>query len=662
MQPPPPTQTRAGLAVGRGLAAGLAFGAAYLAVEVLGAAATFEWMGATARVLAVIRVELLALLAGYLALGAALGLALSPAVALLERRLPPQWRGPGIHFMLLAWSFAALAFFWNAESILPRRAYAFIALGALGLILAVMLLGRALARAARVLPRALLWPLAGVLLLVVAAAVPRLGLGSRPAEDAVRPGASDRPNVVLVVVDTLRRDHVGAYGYGRPTSPRIDRLASEGTIYERAFSTAPWTLPAHASLFTGLYTSTHQTDFGSIRLAEDKRTLAEILHEHGYRTAGFSANPWLNPTGGLEQGFERLDYVGVRTVTGSLFLNLAAERWGRMWDDPPADLGGAAVTGRLLRWIDEAAPGPFFAFANYMEAHEPYGSVPEPWFSRFTEAPLSPDVGRAWLRDTALFLCRGCASGPAEGVRCEGGRWRVDDERRRHAEALYDAGVLYVDGQIGRLHDALARRGLLERTLVIVTSDHGETLGERGQMGHGLLYNSVLEIPLVVRYPPLFPPGTRVAAPVSLVDVLPTVEDALGLPRAARDGLSLVPGRELPSRPVLAEAAPFSEKAWRALGRRLGCDYSLAARETASLQSGSRKLIWSSAGDHELFDLARDPREETDLRARDGGQAQRLEEALHAWRAALRHRRSGGSSYEVDPATRKALESLGYVH
>jgi arylsulfatase A-like enzyme len=349
-------------------------------------------------------------------------------------------------------------------------------------------------------------------------------------------------------------------------------------------------------------------------------------------------------------------------VTGSLFLNLALERWRAIRDEPPGDLGGAAVTERLLRWIDEAAPGPFFAFANYMEVHEPYGSVPEPYFSRFTDAPLPADAGREWLRDTALFLCRACAPGPDTGVLCESGHWRVSDERRRNAEALYDAGVLYVDAQVGRIHDALERLGLLDRTLVIVTSDHGETLGERGQMGHGLLYNSVLEIPLVVRYPRLFPPGTKVPAPVSLVDVLPTIEDVAGLPAAGRDGLSLVPGRALPSRPVLAEAAPFPEKAWRAIGRRLGCDYSLAGRETASLQSGSRKLIWSSAGDHELYDLAGDPREETDLRESDREQAARLEEALHAWRGALRRRRTGARSYEVDPATRKALESLGYVH
>ena len=665
MKPPDfPADPPSRPALGRGLLAGLAYGPAYLACEVLGAAALLEWLGASARIFAVIRAELLGLLVGYAVLGAALGLALAPLVWVTERALPPRWRGPGINFMLLAWSFIGLAFLWNGTSILPRRAYVFSAFGALGLILVVMLSLRAAALAGRALPRAWGRPLLAAAAIAAAILAVR-GVRDGRGQAATAPAAAaHRPNVVLIVADTLRRDHVSAYGYGRGTSPWIDRLAAEGTLYERAYSTAGWTLPAHASLFTGLYTSTHQTDTRSIRLGEGKRTLAEILRDHGYRTAGFSANPWLSPMSGLEQGFERLDYVGVRTVTGALFLTLVIDRWRELRGETRPDLGGAAVTGRLVRWIEQAAPGPFFAFANYMEVHEPYGSVPEPYFSAFLDAPVPRNVGQEWVRDAPLFLCRGCESTPAgsAGVRCEGGRWRVSDERRRQAEALYDAGVLYVDAQIGRIRAALERQGLLDRTVVIVTSDHGETLGERGQMGHGLLYDSVLEIPLVIRYPPLFPAGTKVTGTASLVDLLPTVEEVAGLARSSTDGVSLVPGHPLRERPMLAESFPLPERAWRAVGRRLGCDYSLAGRESASLRSGPHKLIWSSQGDHELYDLSTDPREETDLARERPEEVRRLAEALHGWRSALRKRSTGGQSYEVDPATRKALESLGYVH
>jgi arylsulfatase A-like enzyme len=652
-------------AFGRGLLAGLAYGPAYLACEVLAAAAMLEWLGASARIFTVIRGELLAMLVGYAVLGAALGVALAPLVWLTERALPVRWRGPGVNYMLLAWSFIGIALLWNPQSILPRRAYVLGAFGALGVILAAILAGRAAQATGRRVPRARRRPLlAGVTVAAVVVAVRLLVGGGEVPRTAAPAGGTPRPNVVLIVADTLRRDHVSAYGYRRRTSPSIDRLAEEGALYERAYSTAGWTLPAHASLFTGLYTSTHQTDARSIRLGEGLRTLAEILRDHGYRTAGFSANPWLNPTSGLEQGFERLDYVGVRTVTGALFLTLAIDRWRAVRGQTPPDLGGAAVTERLIGWMDQAAPGPFFAFANYMEVHEPYGSVPEPFFSTFLDAPLPRDAGQEWVRDAPLFLCRGCEPSRPEsaGVRCEGGRWRVSHQRRQQAEALYDAGVLYVDAQVGRIRAALDRHGLLDRTLVIVTSDHGETLGERGQMGHGLLYESVLEIPLVIRYPRLFPPRTTVPVTASLVDILPTVEEIVGLPRSATDGVSLVPGHLPAERPVLAEQAALPERTWRAVGRRLGCDYTLAGRDSASLRSGPHKLIWSSRGDHELYDPVHDPREETNLARERPEEVRRLAEALQGWRAALRKRSTGGHTYEVDPATRKALESLGYVN
>jgi arylsulfatase A-like enzyme len=172
----------------------------------------------------------------------------------------------------------------------------------------------------------------------------------------------------------------------------------------------------------------------------------------------------------------------------------------------------------------------------------------------------------------------------------------------------------------------------------------------------------VLEIPLVIRYPRLFPPRTTVPVTASLVDILPTVEEVVGLPRSSTDGVSLVPGHLPAERPVLAEATALPERTWRAVGRRLGCDYSLAGRDSASLRSGAHKLIWSSRGDHELYDPAHDPREETDLARERPEEVRRLAEALQGWRAALRKRSTGGQTYEVDPATRKALESLGYVN
>jgi arylsulfatase A-like enzyme len=664
----PLAPTPARRVIGRGLGAGAIYGAAYGAVEALGAVIIFEWLGAGAGILRIIEGELVSLLVQYVLLGVALGVLVAPAVAATERFLPPRWRGPGINFQFLGLAFIAIAFCWNPDSVLPRRFYVVAAFGAQGLILVGILLARLGGAATRRLPPSWRRPALGAA--VVAAIVLVAALRSTGARSRRPGGASGTagPNVVLIVADTLRRDHLSAYGYSRPTSPHIDRLAAEGALFERAYSTASWTLPAHASLFTGLYVSTHGTDAGQSRLPASHPTMAQILAARGYRTAAFSANPWVTSLGGFDRGFERFDYVGVQTVTGVFFVNLVREGWRARRGLPPPDLGGEAVTDGLVRWIGTVAPAgrPFFAFANYMEAHEPYGSVPEPFFSAFLDAPLAPTVGRQWVRDTPLFLCASCSEGgePAPGLQCAGNGWRVTPERLRASTALYDAGVLYVDHQIGRVVEALDEAGLRDRTLVIVTSDHGESLGERGQMGHGgLLYNSVLDIPLVVRYPRLFRAGTRVVGPVSLVDVLPAVTAASGaLVRTAADARDLAAGESPADRPVLAEYFPIAEHVWKAVGRRLRCDYHRAGRESASLQKEGFKYVWSSSGDHELFDVAADPAEERSVLRDRPEVAARLDAELKAWRTRLRSPRREGLPDVIDPATRKALESLGYVN
>jgi arylsulfatase A-like enzyme len=653
--------------LGRGLVTGAVYGAAYCAVEALGAAVIFEWLGAGAGILRIIEGELVSLLVRYALLGAVLGLVTSPAVSVVERVLPARWRGPGINFQLLGLTFIAISLFWNPDSVLPRRFYVVAAFGAQGLILLGILLGRLLRAALRRLPPSWRRPALAAAGVAVVLAVGLRSTGAR-ARLPVRPRGAAGPHVVLIVVDTLRRDHLSAYGYSRPTSPHIDRLAAEGALFERAYSTASWTLPAHASLFTGLYVSTHATDAGQSRLPPSLPTLAQILAARGYRTAAFSANPWVTSLGGFDRGFERFDYLGVQTVTGVFFLNLVQEGWRERRGLPPPDLGGEEVTDGLVRWIDEVAPTgrPFFAFANYMEAHEPYGSVPEPFFSTYLETPLAPTIGRQWVRDTPLFLCASCLVGgeAPPGLQCAGAGWRVTPDRLRASTALYDAGVLYVDHQVGRVVEALDRAGLRDQTLLIVTSDHGESLGERGQMGHGgLLYNSVLEIPLVVRYPRLFPAGTRVAAPASLVDILPTVTAATGaLVRPAADAIDLGAGGGAAGRPLLAEYFPIAEHVWKAVGRRLRCDYHRAGRESASLQEEGYKYVWSSTGDHELFDIAADPSEERSILREQPEVASRLDAELRAWRARLTSPRTGAERDAIDPATRKALESLGYVN
>jgi arylsulfatase A-like enzyme len=587
--------------------------------------------------------------------------------------------------LLLAIVFIAVSYLWNPESIVPRYTYILLAFGAWVVILVAASMGKLmrwvgrmpfLRSVAKIRPvaRAFVYGTLCLVLGVVAYfALRSPSTGHRVLSSTGSTAA--RANIVLIVLDTLRQDHLGTYGYRRRTSPTIDRIAEEGVVFETAYTTAPWTLPGHASLFTGTHTTTHEADHGHLHLAAAKRTLAEILSESGYRTAGFSANPWLSPISGLEQGFERFEYLGTQTTTSALFLNLVKERARSLiTGSAHRDLGAENVNTHLLRWLEKVRHGdaPFFVFTNLMEVHEPYGTVPEPFFSAFLDHPLPRDIGREWVRETPLFLCRDCQgtsegfeAGPTEPPQCVDGRWRLSATRLEATKALYDAGILYVDHQIERIYNALESAGILDETILIITSDHGESLGERGDMGHGtLLHETVLKVPLIMRYPPVFPQGLRVSRPVSLIDVLPTIEHILGLPRSVlNDAVSLAPGGELTARPerVLAEYFPLEENVWKTMGRRFNCDYHVAGRSSASLQRGPFKYIWSSTGEQELYNLRTDPTEMENLARELPRVVQELDQELQAWRDDLKPERSSAEHYEMDPATKEALKSLGYV-
>jgi arylsulfatase A-like enzyme len=667
----------------RGVWTGVLYGVSYFIAENVCSLVLIKLAGVTA--LYALRWELALQLPQYGLFGGAVGIALSPLVTLLEPRLPRFLSGPRFNLLLLAIVFIAVSCLWNPESFVPRYAYVLLALGALVGILVIASVGRftrfagsppLLRPIARMHPVARGFILAGLGLVFGAVAYFALRSPSIGPRATLSIGSeAERANIVLIVLDALRQDHLACYGYGRKTAPIIERIAEEGAVFERAYTTASWTLPAHASLFTGLYTSTHETDKGSLRLSAERRTLAEILSENGYRTAGFSANPWLSSISGLEQGFERFEYLGTHT-TQTLFLNLVKERARALiTSDAQRDLGADNVITHLLRWVEKVRHGdaPFFVFANFMEVHAPYGTVPEPYFSSFLQHSVPKDIGRKWVREKPLFACRQC-QGPLEGFEagptgspeCVDGKWRLPAARLEATHALYDAGILYVDYHIGRIYRALERAGILDETLLIITSDHGDSLGEHGSMGHGLLlYEQVLKVPLVMRYPRIYPPRLRVSEAVSLVDVLPTIEHILGLPRSPlRDAVSLVPGDELAERPerILAEYFPPEEHVWKAIGGTLHCDYSYAGRTSASLRKGSFKYIWSSDGQNELYNLESDPAEEENLIGGLAGEAQMLDAELHAWRANLRPEHSSAETYGMDSATKETLKSLGYIH
>jgi arylsulfatase A-like enzyme len=313
--------------------------------------------------------------------------------------------------------------------------------------------------------------------------------------------APSRPNLILISLDTLRADHLGCYGYARPTSPTIDELAARSAVFERAYSSFPSTTGSHMTLFTGLYPCAHGLGSVTAELAPDIDTLAEVVRAAGYTTAAFTEDGGITAAGGFARGF------------GTYVENVSIK--GKSPRSP-----SERTFADALAWIERRARvGPWFVFIHTYEVHE----------------PLAPP---------------------------EGYRERVVPDGDSSPLALYDAEIRYLDDLVAGLLAGLERAGVADDTILVLFSDHGEQFGEHGIYGHqNSLYDTLLHVPLILHAPGLAPAGTRVRTPVGLVDVRPTVLDLLGLPpRGQAHGRSLVPllqGRPLPDVPIFAELPGF---------------------------------------------------------------------------------------------------------
>jgi arylsulfatase A-like enzyme len=458
-----------------------------------------------------------------------------------------------------------------------------------------------------------------------------LGLaGCGPVQEA------RRPNVLLISVDTLRADHVSCYGYGRETTPRIDRLAREGTRFETVVSSTSWTLGAHGAIFTALPDSVHGAFTPEDRLPEERETLAERLQAAGYRTAGFYSGPFLHPAFGLEQGFDewisctRFDASGAQdeeTVRGT-------EEFAARLDDSHEDVTSPKLLAEVRAWLARRADErPFFLFVHMWDPHYNY-IPPPPYDRRFDPDYDGPQDGRGlWKKRTIQKAL------PARDL--------------EHVIALYDGEIAFTDEHIGLIADELATRGLLDETLVVVAADHGEEFFEHGAFGHHrTLMDEGLLVPLVLRYPARVPAGRAVASQVRLADVAPTVLELCGLaPFTSAYGSSLVPLLEGPG----ADRAAFAE---------LHIDQQEALRIPA-LKAMSARGGGVAESATFVFDLAADPDERRSLPARaplyQRGARELAEASAHA--AALRALlpRDGAAPAHVPPEVLEELRALGYI-
>lgn len=437
-----------------------------------------------------------------------------------------------------------------------------------------------------------------------------------------------KPNLVLIAVDAMRADHLSCLGNEQVRTPSIDRIAREGLLFSNCIVQAPWTLPSFGSMFTSLYPSQHGAEEQWLRrapkseekivlkggiLPADNTTLAEILRKVGYTTVAFQPNITAGSTRGFDQGFDFfLDSYKYR----ELFLEHLASvvsggRITRMFFPSYVYASDASITKYTLRWLEQYQERPFYLHALFFDLHESYLHSKKP-------------------------------------------------ENREELFRRYDSTLEKTDAQIGKIYDYLAEVGLLDQTILVVLSDHGEELFDHGGMhrgydedydsgqGHGhTLYDEVLRIPLIIRFPPKISAGQRVDRQVRSIDILPTLLSLLDLPyQGPMEGVDLTASRAEPGKSLIA----YSESI-------------LHGPEKKSVRTGEWKLIFHpQAQRFELYNLASDPKEIINLAAQDQEVFAFLRDHLFRWmaemsRVQIRRRETRTLSLHE----REALRSLGYI-
>jgi choline-sulfatase len=402
------------------------------------------------------------------------------------------------------------------------------------------------------------------------------------------------PNILLIVVDALRPDHLGCYGYGRETSPELDRIAAQGVRFERVIAQSSWTKPSVSSLLTSTLPEVHQVKDVHDVLAAPEHYLPLLLRSHGYVTGCIQTNPFLSSASGFAQGF---DY----------YLELFDK------DPGVSKPRGDYATDVVLEWLERMRDDRFFLYLHLLDTHNPY---------------LPPDQFRVF--------------GPCE-------------------KDLFDGEIRFVDHHLQVISDFLLRSGLEEKTLLLITSDHGEEFQEHGASYHAKhVYEEVVRVPLIVSAPTLLPAGVVIPTQVRSIDIVPTILDLLGIaPDAAHQGESLLP---LLSSPSLSHRPAISQ-----CGEK---DSPMGGEEVVSLSEGDYKLIWKRKEDRcELYHLPSDPGEVRDLAPQEEDKTtqakaaleQQLRSPVNPEDKSPRPRSKSPRKAEFDSDILARLRGLGYL-
>ncbi len=438
-----------------------------------------------------------------------------------------------------------------------------------------------------------------------------------PSVDVLGKPTFEAPNVLVISIDTLRADHLSCYGYPRQTSPAIDALVAGGALFERAYSSAPWTLPSYGSLFTGMLPADHRagivkqreeafgqdvapTERTTETLRPDVPTLAELLASRGYQTAGFVSNPFLAPAAGVARGFQ--SYTGYQ-------------------------YNARVGVDQALEWIQSRPSSRWFVFLHVIDPHMPY-APPKPFDTRFAKKGV--DELTNWPPDL-------------DSMR----RSPPSDEIKAACVDLYDGEIAFVDAEIERLLASLREAGTLDDTLVVLHSDHGEEFWEHGSCDHGhTQYDELLRVPFALVWPKGIA-AKRIATRVRTLDLLPTLADICGFKAPAGiEGKSLMPvlaGTETSDRDGIAEALMHSD------------------RETKAIFSGKDKLIATGTATNQLFDMAADPQETNNLAPSSAALVDALRKRLFEHHTSAKAAAAKSQQLRYDEANQRRIKDLGYT-
>lgn len=435
----------------------------------------------------------------------------------------------------------------------------------------------------------------------------------------------DKPNIILIIVDALRCGHLGCYGYQRNTSPNMDRIAGEGIIFNRAYAQSNSTLPATTTLFTSLYPTSHNVLSGKEVLSKESKTLIEDLRVAGYRTSGFSSNPFFWGNFGLRRDFISF-YFGQSNFICKLWPSIIGEILRRLF--MPTD---EHLTRQAVSWIKWNKSQKFFIYMHYMATHAPY-RIPEAYEKIYVKEEIPDRVDfphKRFLRNI-----------------------EINSAQKKNLIDRYDGAIRFVDDQIGKLFDILQSLNVEEDTLLIITGDHGEAFGEHGDWTHGYtLYQETIKIPLIIWYPKVRCSQTRSNELAGLIDIKPTILNIVGIKQ-----------REIYQGKALISQTRKKGDLYRQKGSREEIFSEGRSNLRCIITSTNWKLISDKVkGKIELYNLEQDPEEKHNVFNLYPEVARNLEEGLTSKFEEFKNQALRSARASISAQTKRELKSLGYL-